>query len=266
MTHVNRALFCAGFLAFGVAALAGGCDTTSAGCVDDCCGDGIIDTGEDCDDGNLRSGDGCSPTCTWEQCDAPACVNRMSGDSFCDGDQTVGCDMDGRHCMLATTVDCDAGGQVCEDTGGAALCEDPTCDDPECVGSTDGATFCQADVAVTCDISMSGCLIATTLDCNANGEACDDGDGAAVCVCIGCDTWGDTGCSADDQCDTGVCWDFADYDPLCGGSTCSIECVSHSDCQSAFASAGAPNASAAQCGTDGRCDPIGTGFGAFFCQ
>lgn len=32
------------------------------------CGNGIINQGEECDDGNLVNGDGCSSKCTLEQC------------------------------------------------------------------------------------------------------------------------------------------------------------------------------------------------------
>jgi len=39
-------------------------------CRNDCtvpfCGDGILDAGEQCDDGNNADGDGCSAMCTWE--------------------------------------------------------------------------------------------------------------------------------------------------------------------------------------------------------
>jgi cysteine-rich repeat protein len=31
-----------------------------------CCGDGHLDEGEECDDGNTADGDGCSATCTYE--------------------------------------------------------------------------------------------------------------------------------------------------------------------------------------------------------
>ena len=31
-----------------------------------CCGNGTVDTGEVCDDGNIVSGDGCDSTCTCE--------------------------------------------------------------------------------------------------------------------------------------------------------------------------------------------------------
>lgn len=64
------------------------------------CGDGALDGGETCDDGNVKAGDGCSATCTLEACDAPGdltlavkvdgavsgpslvtnpCANRLSG-------------------------------------------------------------------------------------------------------------------------------------------------------------------------------------------
>src|SRR5215210_35264 len=33
------------------------------------CGDGVLDVGEQCDDGNLVNGDGCSKTCEVEQPD-----------------------------------------------------------------------------------------------------------------------------------------------------------------------------------------------------
>jgi formylglycine-generating enzyme len=43
------------------------CDVT-LGCTEapvaDCCGNGIVEADEDCDDGNSDEGDGCSPTCT----------------------------------------------------------------------------------------------------------------------------------------------------------------------------------------------------------
>src|SRR5262245_17057818 len=40
------------------------------------CGDGVMGSGEACDDGNLVSGDGCSSTCTLE---APTCGDGVMG-------------------------------------------------------------------------------------------------------------------------------------------------------------------------------------------
>jgi len=72
-------------------------------------------------------------------------------------------------------------------------------------------------------------------------------------------------CSDDNQCATGVCWDFSDYDPLCFGAVCSDSCITHQDCINAFNAAGAPFPQGATCGLDGRCDPVSSGFGAFAC-
>src|SRR5690606_31053470 len=41
-------------------------DACRTGCVAARCGDGVLDTGEACDDANLLNGDGCSSTCAIE--------------------------------------------------------------------------------------------------------------------------------------------------------------------------------------------------------
>ena len=74
-----------------------------------------------------------------------------------------------------------------------------------------------------------------------------------------------TDCVDDIDCVTGVCWDFNDYDPYCGGAVCSALCVTDQDCINAFTAGGAPYPMSVTCGGDGRCDPLASGFGAFFC-
>ena len=53
------------------------------GCVEsitpDCCGNGIPETGEGCDDGNIQNSDGCSPSC---QCEGD--FVDCNGDGLCD--------------------------------------------------------------------------------------------------------------------------------------------------------------------------------------
>lgn len=73
-------------------------------------------------------------------------------------------------------------------------------------------------------------------------------------------------CGSDQQCATGVCWDFADYDPFCGGTACSDNCKSDQQCEQMIADAGGEDPSASFCGKDGRCWMQGTGFGQYFCQ
>jgi len=45
-----------------------GCDGCTPSCVAERCGNGILDCGETCDDGNTVAGDGCNPVCLPEVC------------------------------------------------------------------------------------------------------------------------------------------------------------------------------------------------------
>jgi hypothetical protein len=45
-----------------------------------------------------------------------------------------------------------------------------------------------------------------------------------------------------------------------------VTCVVDQDCWMAFQQAGALDPTATTCGNDGRCNPMGSGFGAFLCQ
>lgn len=73
---------------------------------DEACGNGLIEQGEECDDGNPQNGDGCSAVCRPEQC------------STCDGQGPTSC--------VPTTV-CRAGDGCCPDGCGA---EDGDCARP----------------------------------------------------------------------------------------------------------------------------------------
>src|SRR5438128_4243553 len=133
------------------------------------CGNGVVDLGEQCDDGNLMAGDCCSPTCQFEPA-GQACANNpcISG-STCDGaaacvggtPNTLPCN-DGNAC---TTADACAGG-VC--VGGPP----PNCND---------ANVCTTD---SCD-PATGCVNApNTLPCN-DGSACTTADTCAGGVGVG---------------------------------------------------------------------------------
>lgn len=71
------------------------CGDKSPSGPDDVCGDGIVTTGEACDDGNLVADDGCSPLCAVESgwtCDqTPSVCSPLCGDTLivggedCDG-------------------------------------------------------------------------------------------------------------------------------------------------------------------------------------
>src|SRR5438128_5747024 len=123
------------------------------------CGNGVVDLGEQCDDGNLVAGDCCSPTCQFEPA-GQACANNpcISG-STCDGaaacvggtPNTLPCN-DGNAC---TTVDTCAAG-VC--VGGPP----PNCND---------GNVCTTD---TCDPATGSVTTPTTPPC-ADRNPCTPG-------------------------------------------------------------------------------------------
>ena len=63
------------------------------GCRSDCtiegCGDGILDSGEQCDDGNTQAGDGCRADCTQEVC-GDGIVDNLAGEACDDGNTQSG--------------------------------------------------------------------------------------------------------------------------------------------------------------------------------
>src|SRR5262249_8555592 len=71
-----------------------GCGPT---CHFEVCGNGIVDPGEQCDDGNTAAGDGCSPTCQRE----PRCGDGfVDGTEECDDGNTVSGDGCSADCHL----------------------------------------------------------------------------------------------------------------------------------------------------------------------
>lgn len=112
------------------------------GCSSSCqrepmCGDGIVEAGESCDDGNNISGDGCSASCTTEAYCGDGILN--DGEQCDDGNNV---DFDG--CSSECTVEpyCGDGkldpGEQCDDgnntdgDGCSAMCETETVGDAGC--------------------------------------------------------------------------------------------------------------------------------------
>ncbi|HZJ62923.1 MAG TPA: DUF4215 domain-containing protein [Kofleriaceae bacterium] len=121
-----------------------GCDNN---CTRTACGNGVMTAGEGCDDGNQTNGDGCDNNCT-----RTACGNGImtAGEACDDGNQTNG---DGceRTCVV-TSVTC---GNNVVDAGEA-------CDD----GNRTDGDGCDSN----CTVTACGNGIMTT------GEVCDDGN------------------------------------------------------------------------------------------
>lgn len=104
-----------------------------------------------------------------------------------------------------------------------------------------------------------------------SGSGTESGSGSGS----GSDSGSDTGgpgpgevgaeCKGDMQCDSGVCWDWSDYDMFCFGAVCSVPCMGDDECVAAFTEAGAPFPENVYCGDDDLCVPLESGFGGWAC-
>lgn len=175
------------------------------------CGNGVLDPGEDCEDGNRVPGDGCDPSCHHEFSILDKCGNgildvelgeacddgnRQSGDGCSDQCCAEGCWVCSRGCldpprcrcgngMLEWGEDCDDGNRRSGD-GCSQRCEyeSPTCgngvlelheqcDDGNRVGDDGCGPDCRYDPPeIVCRLSASVCS-----DGKVTGpETCDDGN------------------------------------------------------------------------------------------
>ena len=128
------------------------CAAAQPVCIINPCGNGRVDTGEACDDGNILSGDGCSPTCGNE-----ACGNGdVEPGERCDDGNTSNGDGCSADCLSLETC----GNGIKDVKGGGTTAEG--CDD----GNTANGDGCRADCKALefCGNSL--------VDVN---EVCDDG-------------------------------------------------------------------------------------------
>ncbi len=121
------------------------------------CGNGAVEPGESCDDGNTINGDGCDNNCT-----VTACGNGIpTAGEDCDDGDTTGGDGCSATCQIEICFNCAGTPSVCS---------------PKCVAD-------QCHVGV-CDPGTGTCSYPN----KPNGAACDDGDGcpADTCQAGGC--------------------------------------------------------------------------------
>ena len=129
-------------------------------CVAAGCGNGVVDSGEACDDGNDVEGDGCDTDCTLSCMEDLDCADA----DVCNGGET--CDLATNACVAGEALDCDDGDACtandCDPTNG---CENPLID---------------ADMDGHAPESLGAC-----------GDDCDDSDparyGGAEELCDGVD-------------------------------------------------------------------------------
>ena len=183
-------------------ALLAACDGPIAGAGSAICGDGVLDIGEQCDDGNTSPNDGCAANCSFENLNTRPCGNGNldSGEECDDGNLSPG---DGCDSNCRVEVVCGNGtvdtGEECDDGNRTA---GDGCD-AEC--KTEGSVCGNGEIeeGEQCDdsnvLNYDGCS-EFCLDerCGDNilqpGEECDDGN-----------TDSRDGCSEVCEIDAGTC-------------------------------------------------------------
>ncbi len=153
------------------------------------CGDGVVNGGEQCDDGNLTNGDGCSITCTVQagfSCvGSPSVCNTICGDGLvagaesCDDGNLTNGDGCSNTCNVQVGFTCIGQPSVCSPT---AICGDglvvgaETCDDANLTNGDGCNNACNVEVGFTCIGQPSVCSVICGDNLVGPGEQCDDGN------------------------------------------------------------------------------------------
>ena len=204
--------------------------TFGDGCAPSCseaaasmCGDGVIEPGEACDDGNAVSGDGCSSTCQVEpgyRCPTPGqpCMKiQVCGDGVvetgeaCDDGNTASGDGCSSTCQIEPGWQCPIAGSKCiaAKCGDGIVAGNEQCDDGNTTPGDGCSATCQIEPGYACvtqSTSKSACHKTVCGDGHKEGfEQCDDGnlipyDGCSPTCTIEPKCNGKGGC-------TGVCGD-----------------------------------------------------------
>ena len=178
------------------------------------CGNGVLQTGEDCDDGNVLAGDCCSPTCTFDAAgvtcaeDGDRCtIDACDGAGACTHPPSGACaelgapcaadlDCESNHCVDGVCCDSPCGGGAGDDCAACSVAAGAPADGvcaavaagTECRAATgecdlaetcDGARLvcppdARATAGTTCRDAMGDCDLAEACD-GASGECPPDG-------------------------------------------------------------------------------------------
>ncbi len=153
------------------------------------CGNGILEGGEGCDDGNITSGDGCPDDCSAPEanynCFLPGLRCEQCGDGEigigeeCDeghlatpGNKTAGCDS---QCRVVDPWVCPQKGEPCELCGDGNLGTYEDCDDNNVANDDGCSSTCTLEPGFICP--NGNCVAAACGDgYRAGQEECDDGN------------------------------------------------------------------------------------------
>ena len=152
--------------------------------VDGQCGNGSLEAGEDCDDGNVVNGDGCDANCTVTRCGNAV----TSGTEECDDGNQQNDDACKNNCTLNVCGDgvvrtgveiCDDGNSV-DDDGCSNQCQRTRCGD----GVKDPSEECDDGNAVNGDGCDTNCLVERCGNGRVEGgEQCDSGSATGDARC-----------------------------------------------------------------------------------
>ena len=170
------------------------------------CGDGVLDPGEACDDGNETDGDGCSAACVDERC-GDGVVNDAGAEACDDGNAEDG-DGCSSVCAPEPGFDCDGEPSACAATCGDGLVAgSEACDDANTTDGDGCSATCSEKPGFACAEEPSVCSELCGDGVVTAGEACDDGADNSDAVADACRTdctlarCGDLVIDAGEECD-----------------------------------------------------------------
>lgn len=237
------------------------------------CGNGIIETGEDCDGLDL-AGEQCATrgfvggilrcaACSYDESECTNCGNGvLDPDEPCDGDVSNRrtCATEGFFAGdIACTEACELDVSRCHECGNAVIDDDETCEAGQLgahtctsLGHGDGELLCGADCR---SYVTTGCA---DLVCGSDPEASASDECPAECSsCLGgtcnIDCLGNSGCSSSTiECAAGwSCNVTCDGHSACSSTT--IRCPAHWSCAVSCTDPAACASTTIECSDDGRC-------------
>jgi cysteine-rich repeat protein len=227
------------------------------------CGDGALDEGEVCDDGNTAGADGCSPACGVEEgfecagepsaCDGICGDGLVVGSEMCDDGNAAIDDGCGDACAIEDGYACTGAPSACDTIcGDGLLIGNESCDDGNTASDDGCADTCSVEGGYDCTGEPSACvticgdgLIAGDEACDDGGSSPDDGCDAACAIeagwaCVDQPSVCTTGCGDGIIAGVEAC-DDGDPD---GGDGCSAACV----VEAGYDCTGAPSVCVTICG------------------
>lgn len=166
------------------------------------CSNGVLEASEDCDDGNLVSGDGCSNDCTLENgwvcsspntpCAAARCGDGLrAGDEQCDDGNQSASDGCSSTCTLESYATCPSshgGACVPMRCGDGIVTGAEQCDDGALLDGDGCSATCSLETGWVCPIvdNYSRCVTMCGDGIVTASEQCDEGPSGAACCTTDC--------------------------------------------------------------------------------